>query len=97
MKLAVAPATAQNGLQEPMLPGSPGSSFLDLQGIGPATAVAPFYHAFTVWAVISGQLVFRQFLNALAVAGVLLVIACGLAVGYADYVDERKRKLTVVG
>ncbi|TIW00176.1 MAG: DMT family transporter, partial [Mesorhizobium sp.] len=31
--------------------------------VGPTSAVAPFYYCFTVWAVISGLLVFGQFPN----------------------------------
>ncbi|CAN7612843.1 DMT family transporter [Mesorhizobium amorphae] len=61
--------------------------------IGPTSAVAPFYYSFTVWAVMSGLLVFGQFPNALAVCGILLVVASGLAI---VSLDERKRRLTVV-
>ncbi|RJT38481.1 DMT family transporter [Mesorhizobium waimense] len=61
--------------------------------VGPTSAVAPFYYCFTVWAVISGLLVFGQFPNALAVSGILLVVASGLAI---VSLDERKRRLTVV-
>lgn len=48
--------------------------------IGPTNAVAPFYYCFTVWAVISGLLVFGQFPNALAVSGILLVVGSGLTI-----------------
>ncbi|UCI33672.1 DMT family transporter [Mesorhizobium sp. B4-1-4] len=61
--------------------------------IGPTSAVAPFYYCFTVWAVISGLLVFGQFPNALAVCGILLVVASGLAI---VSLDERKRRLALV-
>ncbi|TPK95594.1 DMT family transporter [Mesorhizobium sp. B2-4-12] len=61
--------------------------------IGPTSAVAPFYYCFTVWAVISGLLVFRQLPNALAVCGILLVVASGLAI---VSLDERKRRLALV-
>ena len=61
--------------------------------VGPTSAVAPFYYCFTVWAVISGLLVFGQFPNALAVCGILLVVASGLAI---VSLDQRKRRLTVV-
>jgi drug/metabolite transporter (DMT)-like permease len=61
--------------------------------VGPTSAVAPFYYCFTVWAVISGLLVFGQFPNALAVCGILLVVASGLTI---VSLDERKRRLTVV-
>ena len=61
--------------------------------VGPTSAVAPFYYCFTVWAVISGLLVFGQFPNALAVCGILLVVGSGLAI---VSLDQRKRRLTVV-
>lgn len=57
--------------------------------IGPTGVVAPFYYFFTLWAVLSGLLVFQQFPNALAIAGIALVVASGLAV---VYLDNRKRK-----
>ena len=61
--------------------------------VGPTSVVAPFYYCFTVWAVISGLVVFRQFPNALATSGILLVVASGIAI---VTLDERKRRLTVV-
>jgi drug/metabolite transporter (DMT)-like permease len=61
--------------------------------IGPTGVVAPFYYSFTVWAVISGLIVFAELPNALALAGIALVVASGLAV---VMLDERRRRLTVV-
>ncbi|MBZ9993476.1 DMT family transporter [Mesorhizobium sp. BH1-1-4] len=61
--------------------------------VGPTGAVAPFYYCFTVWAVISGLLVFGQFPNTLAVCGILLVVASGLTI---VSLDQRKRRLTVI-
>jgi drug/metabolite transporter (DMT)-like permease len=61
--------------------------------IGPTGVVAPFYYCFTVWAVISGLLVFQQLPNALAMAGILLVVSSGLII---VLLDERRRRLTVV-
>jgi drug/metabolite transporter (DMT)-like permease len=61
--------------------------------IGPTRAVAPFYYCFTVWAMISGLLVFGQFPNALAVVGILMVVSSGLAI---VLLDQRRRRPTVV-
>ncbi|MER9599671.1 DMT family transporter [Mesorhizobium sp. M0244] len=61
--------------------------------VGPISVVAPFYYCFTVWAVISGLVVFRQLPNALAICGILLVVASGLTI---VSLDERKRRLTVI-
>lgn len=58
--------------------------------VGPTRVVAPFYYFFTFWAVISGLLVFGQFPNTLAISGIALVVASGLAV---VFLDNRKRTL----
>ncbi|RWO81510.1 DMT family transporter [Mesorhizobium sp.] len=60
---------------------------------GPTGVVAPFYYCFTVWAVISGLVVFQQLPNALAIGGILLVVTSGLTI---VSLDERRRRLTVV-
>lgn len=57
--------------------------------IGPATTVAPFYYLFTFWAVISGLLVFGVVPNRLALAGIVLVVASGIAVVLLDQREER--------
>jgi drug/metabolite transporter (DMT)-like permease len=56
--------------------------------VGPTSMVAPFFYFFTVWAVISGVLVFGHFPNRLALAGMLLVVASGVAV---VMLDQRRR------
>jgi drug/metabolite transporter (DMT)-like permease len=61
--------------------------------IGPTGVVAPFYYCFSVWAVISGLVVFGQFPNAIAICGILLVVASGLTI---VLLDERKRRLMVI-
>lgn len=61
--------------------------------IGPTGVVAPFYYSFTVWAVISGLVVFGELPNALALCGIALVVASGLAI---VMLDERRRRLMVV-
>ena len=51
--------------------------------------MAPFFYTFTVWAVISGLVVFGELPNALAIAGIALVVASGLAV---VLLDARRRR-----
>ncbi len=46
----------------------------------PARVVAPFNYAFTLWAVLSGLVVFGDVPNALAVAGMGLIMLSGLCV-----------------
>jgi drug/metabolite transporter (DMT)-like permease len=58
--------------------------------VGQTAMVAPFYYFFTFWAVLSGLLVFGQFPNTLAISGIALVVASGLAV---VFLDNRKRQL----
>jgi drug/metabolite transporter (DMT)-like permease len=48
--------------------------------LAPAKIVAPFYYTFTVWAVFYGLLVFGEVPNQLAIAGMALIIAAGLAI-----------------
>jgi drug/metabolite transporter (DMT)-like permease len=61
--------------------------------IGPTGVVAPFYYCFSLWAVISGLVVFGHFPNFIAVVGMILVIASGLVI---VALDERKRRLAPV-
>lgn len=56
--------------------------------VGPAPVVAPFYYTFSVWAVISGLFVFGEFPNAVATAGILLIIGSGLVI---VMLDRRRR------
>jgi drug/metabolite transporter (DMT)-like permease len=57
--------------------------------VGPTRSVAPFYYCFTVWAVISGFVVFGHLPNMLASLGILLVVASGLAI---VLLDQRRRR-----
>jgi len=61
--------------------------------VGPTGVVAPFYYSFTVWAIVSGLIFFGELPNTLALVGITLVVASGLAV---VLFDERRRRLTVV-
>jgi drug/metabolite transporter (DMT)-like permease len=60
--------------------------------VGPTGVVAPFFYCFTVWAVISGLLVFGELPNPLAIGGILLVVASGLVI---VTLDQRKQRLVV--
>ncbi len=59
--------------------------------VGPTRVVAPFYYTFTVWAVISGVLVFGALPTPLAIGGIVLVMASGIA---AVLLDGWKRRPT---
>lgn len=56
---------------------------------GSTHTVAPFYYTFTLWAMVSGVLAFGHLPNRLALVGILLVSASGLAV---VLLDERRRR-----
>ncbi len=60
---------------------------------GATAAVAPFYYLFSVWAMLSGLLVFGTFPNTLALCGIGLIVASGVA---AVLLDERRRRLLVL-
>ena len=59
---------------------------------GPTGVVAPFYYTFSVWAVISGLVVFGELPNTLAMAGIALIVGSGLAI---VALDERRRRRMV--
>lgn len=61
--------------------------------VGPAGTVAPFYYFFTFWAVISGIAVFGHWPSPMALAGIALVVASGLAVVILD--QRRKAPVPV--
>jgi drug/metabolite transporter (DMT)-like permease len=61
--------------------------------VGPTHRVAPFFYTFTLWAVVSGLLVFGHLPNLVALAGILLVVVSGLAI---VLLDERRRPLAPV-
>jgi drug/metabolite transporter (DMT)-like permease len=55
---------------------------------GATAAVAPFYYMFAIWAVGSGFFVFGTLPNALALAGIGLIVLSGVAV---VLIDARRR------
>jgi drug/metabolite transporter (DMT)-like permease len=57
--------------------------------IGEARTVAPFMYTLTIWAVLSGLVVFGEVPNTLAIAGMLLVALAGLAI---IWLDGRQRR-----
>jgi drug/metabolite transporter (DMT)-like permease len=57
--------------------------------LGPTAAVAPFFYSFALWAVLSGLFVFGALPNALALAGIALIVASGVAI---VLVDQRRRE-----
>jgi drug/metabolite transporter (DMT)-like permease len=49
-----------------------------------AQAVAPFYYAFLLWAVVASYFIFGDVPNWLAISGMVLIIASGLAIVYVE-------------
>ncbi len=58
-----------------------------------AQAVAPFYYSFMVWAVFLGFVIFDDVPNGLAIVGMLLILASGLAV---IFLEGRSKSLPVI-
>ena len=58
---------------------------------GATGAVAPFYYMFSVWAVVSGIVVFGTIPNPLAIAGIVLILGSGVVI---VLLDQRRRRLT---
>lgn len=48
--------------------------------IGRAAAVAPFFYSFAVWGVLSGVVVWGAWPNPLALSGIALIVASGVAI-----------------
>ena len=51
--------------------------------------MAPYYYSFTVWAVIGGFLVWGEVPNGLAITGMAMIVASGLAL---LFVRSRRRQ-----
>lgn len=49
-----------------------------------AATLAPFYYSFIIWALLAGFVIFGNVPNSLAVAGIVLILAAGLAVTLLD-------------
>lgn len=49
-----------------------------------AQAVAPFYYAFMIWAVVLGFLIFRDIPNPLSIIGMALILLSGLGIVYME-------------
>ncbi len=49
-----------------------------------AQAVAPFYYAFMIWAVVLGFLIFRDIPNTLSIIGMTLILLSGLGIVYME-------------
>lgn len=49
-----------------------------------AQAVAPFYYAFMIWAIVLGYLIFGDVPNSLSVSGMALILASGLGIIYLE-------------
>jgi drug/metabolite transporter (DMT)-like permease len=58
--------------------------------LGDARTVAPFMYSLTIWAVLAGLLVFSEVPNGLAMAGMAVVAAAGLAI---IWLDGRQRQM----
>ncbi len=59
--------------------------------IGPTRSVAPFMYTLTLWAVFFGVVVFGDIPNALAVAGIILILLSGVLI---IYLDSRRKPAT---
>jgi drug/metabolite transporter (DMT)-like permease len=52
--------------------------------LGRTAAVAPFFYSFALWAVLAGVVVFGALPNALALLGIALIVASGVAIVVMD-------------
>ncbi len=61
-----------------------------------AGTLAPFYYSFTIWALLAGFVIFGNVPNGLAVAGIMLILAAGLAVTLLDGMSRRVAATTAM-
>ena len=61
--------------------------------VGQAGAIAPLYYLFSVWALISGIVVFGTVPGPLALVGIALIVVSGVTV---VALDERRRRIGIV-
>ena len=61
--------------------------------IGPVRSVAPFMYSLILWAVLSSVVLFGDIPNALAIAGMALIMAAGLLV---IHFDNRQKTIPVI-
>jgi drug/metabolite transporter (DMT)-like permease len=62
--------------------------------LGSIARVAPFFYSFALWAVLAGLLVWGQLPNPLALAGIGLIVASGVAILLIDQRRGRPVELT---
>jgi drug/metabolite transporter (DMT)-like permease len=62
--------------------------------LGRMPRVAPFFYSFALWAVVAGLLVWGEVPNALALAGIGLVVGSGIAILLIDARTDRPVRLT---
>jgi drug/metabolite transporter (DMT)-like permease len=58
--------------------------------LGELSATAPFRYSVMVFAILSGILVFGEFPDGIAVAGMALIVACGLYAAHREALRARK-------
>lgn len=64
--------------------------------IGPARTVAPFMYSLTIWAVLAGYVLFGDIPNAVAIAGMGLVVLAGLSIILLDGKQRRDEREAAV-
>jgi drug/metabolite transporter (DMT)-like permease len=61
---------------------------------GRTAVVAPFFYSFALWGVVAGVVIWGALPNALALAGIALIIASGIAIVMLDQRKGREVELT---
>jgi drug/metabolite transporter (DMT)-like permease len=62
--------------------------------IGRTATVAPFFYSYLLWSVVAGLVIWRELPNALALAGIALIVGSGVAIVILDH--RRRRDMAVV-
>ena len=62
--------------------------------VGELTGTAPFRYSVMIFAIISGIVVFREFPDGIAIAGMVLIVICGLYAAHREALRARELKDT---
>jgi drug/metabolite transporter (DMT)-like permease len=104
--VTLAATVASFQMETPVIPDATSAMHLTISGVvvvlghsavflayrlAPARSVAPFMYTLTVWAIFFGAVIFGDIPNALAIAGMAIIIAAGLAIIWLDAKEQTQK------
>jgi drug/metabolite transporter (DMT)-like permease len=62
--------------------------------LGRTATIAPFFYSLALWGVMSGLIIWRELPNVLALTGIALIVASGIAIVLLDQRKGREVELS---